>query len=244
MDKLEGFDISDCNIDVAFTRVSCKLLALLEAKITVEMIKIACFTNANTEMGIGYPDELRKKIEAAKSVKEFFNIMVQYSSHWSWINIQVMEKIASLNDQAIKLVDLYKKAMYGKRLVDILSELKDFKADENFYSVVKEKWNKPLNEITFKDLQDHKSCVGKIFGIDKSAFVLLKITTGCVENHWLIPRTLLSHAYSAFKNNQDKLLKYDITWITFGYEESLSTAPSQGTCTCTFIYFNSMYMHI
>ena len=232
---LEGLDIINCRIDTAFTRVSCKLLDLLEGKINVDRICFACFTNANTDLGIGYPEDLKQKLNESRSVTAFFRILSDYPTHWSWINIQVMEKIASLNDQAIKLVDHYKTVMYGKKLVDILSEVKlhDFKIDETFYSEIKEKWNKPLSDITFKDIQDHKLCVGEIFGIDRSAVVLIQIVKGCVENHWLIPRSLVHYAYDEYQKNINKLANFDIISIEFiGTTTLLQIATSQGIAVC------------
>ena len=228
-------NINECTIDIAFTRVSCKLLDLLKG-ITVDEICFACFTNANTELGIGYPEDLEQKLSEAKSVAEFFKILSSYPSHWSWINIQVMEKIASLHDQAIKLVEHYKTVMYGKKLKDILSEVKlpDFKIDEAFYSKIKEKWNKPLSDITFKDIQDHKLCVGEIFGVSKSAIVLIQIAKGCVENHWLIPRSLVHYAYVEYQKNINKLANFDIISIEFigTYYFATDSCFSRYSCVC------------
>jgi len=234
---VEGLDICNCRIDTAFTRVSCKLLNLLKSIKSVDEICFACFTNANTEMGIGYPDDLKQKLNEAKSVAEFFKILSNYPSHWSWINIQVMEKIASLHDQAIKLVEHYKTVMYNKKLVDILVEvnLPDFTVDETFYLKIKEKWNKPLSDITFKDIQDHKLCVGEIFGINKSAIILIRIVEGCVENHWLIPSALAHHAYDEYQKNISKLANFDIISIEFIGNKLLQKIASQGTY-CVFIF--------
>ena len=236
---LEGLDIINCRIDTAFTRISCKLLDLLEGKINVDRICFACFTNANTDLGIGYPEDLKQKLNESRSVTAFFRILSNYPTHWSWINIQVMEKIASLNDQAIKLVEHYKTVMYSKKLVDILSEVKlpDFKIDEAFYSEIKEKWNKPLSDITFKDIQDHKLCVGEIFGVNRSAIVLIQIAKGCVENHWLIPRRLQRYAYGEYHKNISKLENFDIISIEFIGTTLLQVASSQGIAVCFMFQF-------
>ena len=234
---IEGLNIDNCKIDIAFTRVSNKLLDLLEGKINVERIFFACFTNANTDLGIGYPEDLKQKLNEARSVTAFFTTLCDYPSHWSWINIQVMEKIASLHDQAIKVVDHYKTVMYGKKLVDILSEvqLPDFKVDKEFYSEIEEKWNKPLKDITFKDIQDHKLCIGEIFGVNKSAFILINIVKGCVENHWLIPRTLEHYAFDQYQKNISKLANFDI--ISIKFRSLLQTTASQGIALCICLMF-------
>ncbi|XP_065896237.1 uncharacterized protein [Dysidea avara] len=152
----EDLDITDCRIDIAFTRVSCKLLGiLLEGKFDVTVIRIACFANANTECGIGYPEGLQQKMITAKSVAELIEVLTLHPTHWSWINIQVMEKIASLSNRATKLVEHYKTVISAKRVKEILQDIPDFVVDETFYVRIKEKWKKALDEMTFKDIQDH-----------------------------------------------------------------------------------------
>jgi len=185
-------------------------------------ILIACFANANSEFGIGYPKGLEIELYQSRSVTEFFKVMAKYPTHWNWINTQVMEKIASLSDQTIKLVEHYKAFVYNKKLIDVLDSVNlrtdsdaDFKIDDDFYSKVKEKWNKPLDEITIKDIKDHKSHVGEIFGINKSVLVLARIAKGCVEVEWLIPKKLAGYIYEEFCSHQQTLSNFDIVSVKF-----------------------------
>ena len=212
----EDLDITDCRIDIAFTRVSCKLLGiLLEGKFDVTVIRIACFANANTECGIGYPEGLQQKMITAKSVAELIEVLTLHPTHWSWINIQVMEKIASLSNRATKLVEHYKTVISAKRVKEILQDIPDFVVDETFYVRIKEKWKKALDEMTFKDIQDHHISVGKFFGVNESAIVLVEILKGCVEIHWLIPKVLLDHARNEFEKIKTKLLNFSIVSVEF-----------------------------
>ena len=95
----------NCRIDTTFTRVSCKLRDLLKDKINVDRICFVCFTNANTDLGVGYPENIKQKSNEAKSITAFFRTLSDYPTHWSWINIQV-RKISSLHDQAINITRL------------------------------------------------------------------------------------------------------------------------------------------
>jgi len=172
---LEKLNIADCRIDVAFTRTSIQLLELVKDKYSVADICLACFSNINSNLGVTYPEDLKKNLSNARSVKQFFIILSNHPTHWSWINIGVMEKIASLDDQAIKVIEYYKAVMYGKKLMDILSEIciSDLKINEEFHCRVEKTWNKPVVDITLKDVQDHKLCDGEIFGINKSPILLV-----------------------------------------------------------------------
>ena len=213
----EDLDIISCDIDIAFTRIGCKLLSLLDGKVSAGMIKFACFSNANTELGIGYPDDLKQQLDAANTVTDLFVALANHPTHWSWINIQVMEKIASVNSQATKLVEYYKNVISAKKIQSILHKIPNFEIDEAFYCKVKKKYSKTLDELTIKDIQDHKSHVGEIFGINKTAIILVNILKGCVEIHWLIPKLLLSLAYNNYKaqKNAGQLLTFGIISFEF-----------------------------
>ena len=156
-------DISHCSIDDAFTRISCKLLTLFEGKVNVSEICCACFTKANTNLGIGYPDILKQNMTAAESVTELFRVLEKYPTHWSWINIHVMEKMASLIDPAIKLVEHYKTVISHKKLQEILCSIPEFEIDETFYFRIVETWNKALEEITLRHPISSSLCGGDIW---------------------------------------------------------------------------------
>jgi len=210
-------DIDNCEIDIAFTRTGCKLLSLLDGKVTAGTIRFACFCNANTALGIEYPDDLKQQLDDAKTVPELFETLANHPTHWSWINIQVMEKIASLSSEAMKVVEYYKKVISDMKIEDVLSKIPKFEIDEAFYCKVKEKYSKSLDRLTIKDIQKHQSQVGEIFGINKSALIFIDIVKGCVEIHWLISRFLMHHSYSNYTNqeNAEKLHEFGIISVEF-----------------------------
>ena len=92
----------------------------LEGKITVNRIRVACFAHANTELGIGYPENLMQQMVAAKLVTILFEILVLPPTHWNWLNIQVMEKIASVDDQT---VNYYKEIISSKTMQENFQEI-------------------------------------------------------------------------------------------------------------------------
>lgn len=213
---------------------------LLDGRISVEKIRVVCFANANTDLGIGYPEELKCKMIGATSVAGLFEVLALHPTHWSWMNTQVMEKIASVTDQATKLVQYYKTVISSKKVNEILQKNPKFQIDTTFYFKVKEKWDKALDDITFKDIEDHKSSIGEIFGISKSAIVLVDIVKGCVENHWVISRTILHHVQNEVEKNKTSFSHLNIISLTFVSDGDV-TVPSKGklhvdTFSCTGVY--------
>ena len=157
--SIEDFNISNCDIDKSFTSAGYKLLLLLDGKVTVATIRFVVFSNANTKLGIEYPDPLKQQLNAAKTVPELFETLANYPTHWSWENTQVMEKIALLSNETMRVVEYYKNMISG----------------EAFCYEVKETFNKSLDELTIKDIQDHESHVSEFFSDNKTALILTNI---------------------------------------------------------------------
>jgi len=198
---------------------------LYDGKIAISSIYSVLFADANTELGIGYPEELQSKMNAARSIKVLFAILSQHPTHWNCINIHIVEKISTLDTEAKKLVDYYKSNFFTKKLQDILPKGLKITGDKDFYSTIREKWEKSLDDITVKDIEDHQSEIAEIFGVNKTTVVFKSISKKPVEIDWLIPKVLLHHAYAEYQKNERKLLKYGITSLDF-----LSISPGITTC--------------
>jgi len=98
--KRYTWDIANCSIDTALLVSMANYLIGWKARLLLT-ICVACFAHANTELGIGYPEDLMQQMVAAKLMTELFEILVLPPTHWSWLNIQVLEKKASVDDQTV-----------------------------------------------------------------------------------------------------------------------------------------------
>jgi len=67
---------------------------------------------------------------------------------------------------------------------EIFQEIPCIKVDDDFYTTVKEKWNKLLSDIMYVT-------IGKLFGFNKTAIILASIVKRCVEIYWLIPKMII-----------------------------------------------------
>jgi len=103
-----------------------------------------------------------------------------------------------------------KKIISSKAMDEIFQEIPCIEVDDDFFTTVKEKWNKPLSDITFKDIENHRSTIGKLFGINKTAIILANIVKGCVEIHWLIPRMIIHIVKSNFFKKESTLEDFGI----------------------------------
>jgi len=214
-EKDKGLDISNCTIDEAFTKVSFELLNLLDGKISVGKIRFVCYMNANTTLGIGYPEDLQQQMNAATTVTRLFEVLALHPTHWSWVNNQVMEKIASLTNHTETLFGNYKTLLSDKKAKNVLRRIPKIEMNTKFYCKIKEKWRKEPDEITVKDIDDHRSCIGEILGISKSTMILafVDMTRVGVENNWLIPKALLHHVQNEFQKNKAKLSLFCIVSV-------------------------------
>ena len=70
------------------------------------------------------------------------------------MNIRLLEEMAaaSLQPNIHHLIGQYKSAVYSKRLQDIFRQIPEFEVPEDYYSKVKQKWNKEFKDVTLKDV--------------------------------------------------------------------------------------------
>jgi len=160
----------------------------------------ACTTNDKL-MRRKLPEEFVQKFTATTNLDELFDAVVR-SPFCNWMNIRLLEKMAaaSLQRNAIQLIKKYKETISSLKLKDVLNQIQEVKIPDDYYSKVKEKWSKELDELTVNDIISHWCRLEIIFDVEDTAFLLDHIIEGSVVLCWLIPTELVCHArYSAFK---------------------------------------------
>ena len=129
--------------------------------------------------------------------------MLIVSPHCNWINVRVFEKMVAFSNQreAKKLIDKYKTIIFSKKLMDVLQNFTGVEVTSEYYTKVRERWNKNIEDITLEDIAKHLSKLQSIFDVDDLELLLENVIKGSIEIVWLIPVELASHArLSAFKN--------------------------------------------
>ena len=173
----------------------------------------ACTTNDKL-MRRRLPEEFVQKVTATTNLDELFDAVVR-SPFCNWMNIRLLEKMAAASHQlnAIQLIKKYKKTILSLKLKDVLNQIQEVKISDDYYSKVKEKWNKELDKLTVNDIISHWRRLEIIFDVEDASFLLDRIIEGSVVLCWLIPTELVCHArYSAFKmwNKLEDILYLEI----------------------------------
>ena len=93
------------------------------------------------------------EIKASDDLNELFDVLA-WSPYWNWINIRILTKMVDVSgvDEAMELVERYKEAVFSRKLVLLLKEIKAINIPADYYTVVEQKWNRSLDEVTVKDL--------------------------------------------------------------------------------------------
>ena len=193
------FNVYD-DVELMFTALVSGLHNML-SEVNFQLLHTGCIPS-NKTLKEKYPSDFIKEIDATSTLDQLFNVFKK-SSYCNWMNVHLLETIAvaSLQPDAYQLVQKYKKAVSAKRLKDVFNQIPDIQITEDYYSKVKEKWNKDFDDVTIKDVIGHWNKLEKIFDVDKPGLLLDRVLEGSVEFYWLIPSELVCHArYSAFKN--------------------------------------------
>ena len=148
------------------------------------------------------PSDFVDKIDATSNLKELLELLNK-SPHCNWMNIRMLEKMAAASKQseAKTLITTYKNIILSKKINDILQELPDLEISDDYYTKVKDRWNKDLEDITVNDIVNRWCKLQKIFDVDDLAILLENILKGSTIFHWLIPVCLITQVkYSVLRN--------------------------------------------
>ena len=211
-DTTIDFTIYD-DADLMFTVLVSGLHNIL-SEVNFQQLHTGCISS-NKTLYAKYPSGFIKEIDATGTLDQLISVL-KNSSYCNWMNVELLERtaVASLQPNAYQLVQKYKEAVSAKKLKDVFSQLSDIQTTEDYYSKVKEKWDKEFDDVTIKDVIGHWNNLEKIFDVEKPGLLLGHVFKGSVvEFCWLIPSELVCHAqYSAFKNwcQLDDILYLDI----------------------------------
>ena len=156
----------------------------------------------NTPFGASVPEELVVKIQTSDNLNELFDVLASSPPYWNWINIRILTKMVCVSgvDEALELVERYKQEVFSRKLSMLLEQIPDTKIPPDYYTLVEQKWNRRLDEVTVQDLVTHCSNMEELFKVKEPTLLLRKVVEGCVEIHWLIPTHLVNHVSSAVFN--------------------------------------------
>ena len=228
---LIGDDCSNVEVDFntcsdvieAFVVLTAKLVELLE-KADFDKICLACMGNECLVTEICD----RKAIISTESVKDLFKFLAVNTPYWSWADIRILDMMVTASgiQPAVKLINDYKKSVYGKKLKDVLPDMLNVKLKEEYYTKIVSKLEKNPDEITVADLLKFRSDLEKvILDIRKGVLVLENVEKGCIEVHWYIPNHYGDTAYNNASKHCDKFHSFNLLNLKIGsYAVLLATS--------------------
>ena len=190
--SFEEFD----TVSEAFVFLTSQLKLLL-AKTDFSNVKRSCIEQINTPSGAQLSPELVTKVKSCDNITTLFDVLAD-SAYWSWVDVRLLKVMAAASGlvEAIKLLANYRKAVFSKKLFDLLPNAPSKEVKEKYYTKIVTKLNKNPKEMTVGDLLEFQSQLEVVLLDIKKGFCILEhLEKGCIEVHWYIPTSCVDGAY-------------------------------------------------
>ena len=190
--SFEEFD----TVSEAFVFLTSQLKLLL-AKTDFSNVKRSCIEQINTPSGAQLSPKLVTKIKSCDNITTLFDVLAD-SAYWSWVDVRLLKVMAAASGlvEAIKLLANYRKAIFSKKLFDLLPNAPSKEVKEKYYTKIVTKLNKNPKEMTVADLLEFQSQLEVVLLDIKKGFCILEhLEKGCIEVHWYIPTSCVDEAY-------------------------------------------------
>ena len=187
-------NFNDENVDCAFSNFVDKIFEVLK-KEDFRKVRRRCLENLNVAAGMSLSTKDEKKVANAENLYDLFDVTCKFKAYWNWMNIRLIEKMASGSSKAKKLIEQYKNEVYSRKLKDVMLQIPDLKCytDPDKYTKVIEKQKKEFDKLIIKEVVKRWEEIEELFEAE-GAMLLKYIATGCVEICWLLPNDLAEHA--------------------------------------------------
>ena len=213
-----SINFTDCDdISTAFLLLTEEIFKLLK-RADFGTLKRALLQHRNTPSGVQFSDDLHQCIKEAQKLETLLDELVD-SKYWSWVDLRLLDTliVSSGIPEAKVLVNQYKKAIFPRKLSEILDKLplpQQKEQKEAYTTKVGSKIQKEPDEITVGDLSHYCAILESvIMDINKGSCVLEHLDTGCLEIHWLIPTHCRFHAYKSALNNRHRFCEIHLQYL-------------------------------
>ena len=169
-----------------------------------DRVQTKCLQNLNVIGGISLSVDVEDKIDNSKNLSGLFRVLCRCRSHWNWMNVRMLEKLAGNSLEAKQVIQNYKNKVFSRKVKDVMSEISNIEIPKDGYTKVKEKWNKDFNELTVTDVVKRWNDIEKKLNVEEN-MLLESINEGCVEVCWLLPDHLSADTISLAKDTQYQL---------------------------------------
>ena len=197
-------NVTTATIDAAFSHFVDDMFDVLKQG-DFDKVQRKCLENINVIGGIKLSPTVEEKIDDSKNLSGLFKVLCRCRSHWNWMNIRMLEKLAGNSLEAKQLIENYKNKVFSRKVKDVMSDISNLEVPKDGYTEVKEKWKKDFNDLTVTDIVERWGDIEKRFNVEKETMLLKSIKEGCVEICWLLPDHLTEDTVSMVTNSQHQL---------------------------------------
>ena len=203
-------------VSEAYVSLTAQLKTLLE-KADFSNIKRSCVEQINTPSGAQLPSILIETIKKCNDVTELFDILA-CSVYWNWYDVRLLKAMAAASGlpRATELIDSYKKAIFSRKLIDLLPNSPNKDIKEKYYTKIVAKLKKD-DEITVADLFNSQSQLEKVLlDIKNGTCILDHVEGGCIEVHWYIPTSCVDRAYETASARCSRFKVLQLQYLKIG----------------------------
>ena len=212
---------------IAYTCEFTKLAVTIQKHVSNHPVNDICsvlLNDANTAKGIPCTPTLENELKKSKSVEDIFATLKKYPTHWNLLNFEVFKKLTSNNQELIQALDDYTDAVSILKVNDI-----NFPAiayDEKFYTPINVTVDVDPSSIIIGDLFEYQSQLANFLSVDRSALILVEVSTGSLHLIFVIGSVILFGLYNLtnlsvhyHRNNEE---------VTFSFSLQLGSSHSPG----------------
>ena len=196
-------NVTTATIDAAFSHFVDDMFDVLKRG-DFDKVQRKCLENINVIGGIKLSTKVEERIDDSKNLSGLFKVLCRCRSHWNWMNIRMLEKLAGNSLEANQLIENYKNKVFSRKVKDVMSDICNLEVPTDGYTEVMEKWNKDFNDLTVTDIVERWGDIEKRFNVEET-MLLKSIEEGCVEICWLLPDHLSKDTVTLVTNSQHQL---------------------------------------
>ena len=182
-------------------------------------LKGALISQADTPHGVELGKEIETRIDRAKSTSKLLYAL-NISHCCNWLDIRLIELLAYSSEslRAVELIKAYKKQLFPRKLVDVLSKQSQHKeAKKEYIDAVCAKTKMDASKITVEDFITYRWTIEDvILDLGKRKLNIEHVREGCLEIHYHILTKCSFDAYKMAIHNRYKFHGINLIHIKIG----------------------------
>ena len=207
-DFVKAIEIFKDDVVGTYAYLFNKLAKLLE-NVDFKNLKQNC-----TSRTAGYPEDFRKKMEAAEQLKDILAILEE-PSYCNWLNIRLLKRIVMLTEISLaqRLIKAYEESLHSRKVLDVTPYFRLMFFDQNQFSKVEAKINKNVEKITVLDVIDFCQKLESDLKLPEGSFVTAGCNTGCFKINCVIPAQCAFYVNETVKKSILKFRKLHVQYL-------------------------------